>query len=87
MEKNESIDCIAQDGKPVVFYWRDTVYNVTRVLSSWCKDEEWWNSCFFTDTKFWLVTVQNGEGFFELRHNADGSWWLSLDRTHESVAV
>ena len=83
----EPIHCLVEEGAPTAFRWRGTLYEVTGVVRAWCGDEEWWNSCYFTNTKFWLVTVKNCNCQYELRHDPDGRWWLMRDRAVAVVAA
>jgi hypothetical protein len=84
---SEPINCLVVENAPMAFRWRGVLYEVTGVVSSWCAGDEWWNSCYLTDTKFWLVTVRNSSCRFRLRHDPDGRWWLLRDREAAEVAA
>lgn len=79
MRKPEAINCLASSGEPAGFRWRDALYAVRRVVRSWHADEEWWYHRYFTGIQFWLVEVKNSPGYFELRQDPDGSWWILRD--------
>lgn len=75
----EPINCLAVESMPMAFRWRGELYEVASVIRSWCGDDEWWNSCYFRDAKFWLVAVKNSGCCYQLRHDPDDRWWILRD--------
>jgi hypothetical protein len=87
MVTSEPINCLTAEDVPMVFRWQGVLYEVTGVIRSWFADDEWWNSCYFADSKYWLVEVKNSTGRYELRHDPDGRWWILRDRAVASTAA
>lgn len=87
MKIPEPINCLTVASEPMAFCWRGALYEVTGVIRAWCAEDEWWNSCYFADTRFWLVAIKNSTCCYELRHDPDGRWWLLRERAAMAAAA
>lgn len=75
----------AEDGRPVVFAWRERRYAVLAVQEHWMVNRDWWREPAPVparpELEFWRVEASAGDGgwagSYELRRDiAAGTWSL-----------